>query len=103
MIKDREYVIKFHPKAQKEFNSLDGRLKIEVAKKIYKLKKKPELGKTLGRKYGINLTGCRSIRFNKGDQRIVYIIKKNIIQVQIISIGNRERESVYQKASDRLI
>ncbi len=75
------YQIKFHPKAKLEFDSLDGSLKQEVVNKINKISITPDLGKILGKKFGINLTNCRSVRFDNGNQRIVYQIDKKIIMI----------------------
>ncbi|MBT4937121.1 type II toxin-antitoxin system RelE/ParE family toxin [Candidatus Peregrinibacteria bacterium] len=97
------YTIKFHKKAVKEFNKLDGRLKISVAKKIEKLRKKPlSQGKALGKKYGIDLLGCRSLKFDDTRMRIVFSIKERIIEVHILSIGKRSDEDVYKEASKRM-
>lgn len=97
------YKIKFHKKAKKEFEKLDGRLQLSAAKKIQQLRKNPgSQGKRLGKKYGIDLLGCRSLKFDDTRMRIVFSVKEDVIEVHILSVGKRSDEEVYQEASKRM-
>jgi mRNA interferase RelE/StbE len=51
------FKIEFHPEAARDFDSLDGSVQKEVGKKIDSLAENPFLGKPLGNKLGLDLTG----------------------------------------------
>jgi len=81
--------LKFHPQVKNDIESLDGSVKSKLKKKLKKIKKSPELGKPLGNKGSLNLSGCLKIYFGKKKYRIVYeIIDEEHIMVW--SIGKRE-------------
>ena len=91
------------PEAEADFAALDGSLKKEAAKKIDALSKNPLIGKPLGNKFGINLTGFYKLYFEKKKYRIVYRLSGEQIEiVEIIGIGRRDKEKIYQMASKRL-
>jgi len=96
------YKIEFLPEAAREFESLDGSLKRLAAKQIDKLAEKPELGESLGKRFGIDLTGYRKMYFGKKAYRIVYEIQKQRLLVLIIGIGKLEREEIYREVAERL-
>ena len=89
--------------AEKDFNDLDGSLKKEASKKITALSENPLLGKPLGNKSGMNLTGFYKLYLAKKKYRIVYrIVKGNIEIVEIIGIGKRDKEEIYKLVAKRL-
>jgi mRNA interferase RelE/StbE len=96
------YSVEFLPEAGREFDALDGSLKKFAAKQIDKLAEKPELGKPLGRRLGIDLTGYRAIYFAKKGYRIVYEIRRREVVILIIGIGKRERAEIYREVATRL-
>ena len=97
------YKIEFIPDAEKDFNALDGSIKKEVAKKIDALSENPFLGKPLGKKYGVDLTGFYKLYVSKMKYRIVYrLIGKYIEVIEIIGIEKREKEKVYKLVARRL-
>jgi len=96
------YEIKFIPSAQKDFEKLDGRRKILVAKQIKKLENNPYAGQHLGHKAGINLTGYYKLYVDRKKIRIVYTVIEEEIFVKIIVIGEREDFSVYREAAKRI-
>lgn len=97
------YKVEFLPEAEKDFDSLDGSLKTEAAKKIDALSEKPFLGKPLGNKLGIDLTGFYKLYFDKKRYRIVYrIVGERLEVIEIFGIGKRDKEEIYKIAARRL-
>ena len=96
------YKIEFLPDAAREFDALDGALKKLAAKQLDKIAERPELGETLGKRMGIDLTGYRKTYFGKKGYRIVYEIQRQRLVVLIIGIGKREREEIYREIGRRL-
>ncbi len=91
------FKIEFLPEAVKDFDRLGGSVRKEVAKKIDALSENPFLGKPLGNKTGLNLTGFFKLYAAKKKIRIVYRLLKDYLEVvEIIGIGKREKEEVYQ-------
>lgn len=97
------YKIEFIPGAGKDFEDLDMSLKKEASKKIEGLAENPFLGKPLGNKLGIDLTGFYKIYFYKKKYRIVYRIAEERIEViEIVGIGKRDKEEIYKLVAKRL-
>lgn len=96
------YRVGFLPEAAREFDALDGSLRKIAAKQIDKLTERPELGKPLGKRMGIDLTGYRKIYFAKKGYRIVYEIHRKEVVILIIGIGRRERAEIYREVAKRL-
>lgn len=84
----------FLPDVKNDIASLDGSTKNRVKKIWKKIKNAPELGKPLGNKGNIDLSGCLKIYFYKKKYRVVYEILE-VDKVIIWSIGKREDEIVY--------
>lgn len=97
------YRVELHPDAVNDFDKLDGSIRKEVAKKIDALINNPFLGKPLGNKFGINLTGFYKLYISKKKYRIVYRLIGDYLEViEIIAIGKREKGEVYKMAFKRL-
>jgi mRNA interferase RelE/StbE len=97
------YKIEFLPDAEKDFDALDGSIRKEVTKKIDALADNPFLGKPLGKKYGVDLTGFYKLYVSKKKYRIVYrLIGKHIEVIEIVGIGKRDKEEVYKLVARRL-
>jgi len=96
------YEVKLLPSAQEDFEGLDGSVQKQALKQLEKLKDKPEVGKELGERAGMDLTGYHTIRFSKGKFRIVYQIHEDQGEVEVWAIGKREREEVYRTVASRL-
>jgi len=94
--------IEFLPEAAKDFEMLDGSIKRLAAKQIEKTAERPELGESLGKRMGIDLTGYRKTYFGKKNYRIVYEIQKMKLVVLIIGIGKQERAEIYKEVAKRL-
>lgn len=97
------YRIEFIPDAEKDFDSLDGSIKKEIAKKIDALAENPFLGKPLGNKFGIDLTGFYKLYITKKTYRIVYrLIEGSLEVIEVVAIGKRDKEEVYRLVAKRL-
>ena len=75
--------------SKKDFDSLDGSIKKQVLKKLILLETNPFIGKPLGNKSGIDLTGYYKLYVFKKKIRIIYKIIDRKLIISIISIGKR--------------
>ena len=97
------FKIDFHPEAARDFDSLDGSVQKEVGKKIDALAENPFLGKPLGKKLGLDLTGFYKLYAFRKKTRIVYRIGKGYLEViEIIGIGKRDKAEIYKLIVKRL-
>jgi mRNA interferase RelE/StbE len=94
--------LKFHPEVKNDINNLDGSVKPRLKSTLNKIKRSPELGKLLGNKSGIDLSGCLKIYFYRKKYRVVYEIL-NEEEVMVWSIGKREDQVVYISAYKRIL
>ncbi len=95
------YDFKFYEEAEKDLSKLNNSVKKLFAKKLSQIIKNPEIGKILGNKNNLNLSGLRKVYFDNKKYRIVYEIKENEILIHIIAIGKRDNMKVYKEASNR--
>jgi len=84
--------------SKKDFDKLDGSIKKYVLKKLILLETNPFLGKPLGNKAGIDLTGYYKLYVFKKKIRIIYKIIDQKLIITIISIGKRENLAAYYLA-----
>ncbi|MBI3814827.1 MAG: type II toxin-antitoxin system RelE/ParE family toxin [Nitrospinae bacterium] len=97
------YKVELHPDATDDLDALDGSVRKEVAKKIDSLAKNPFLGKPLGNKFGIDLTGFYKLYVARKKYRIVYRLIGDCLEViEIVAIGKREKAEVYKMAFKRI-
>ncbi|MEN4046330.1 type II toxin-antitoxin system RelE family toxin [Sulfurimonas sp. NWX367] len=95
------YKIIYHPLVEEDLKKLNNSVRIEVFKKLEKIKVSPELGPLLGNKNNLNLSGLRKVYVAKKQVRIVYEIVDDILVVKVIAIGKREGMKVYTEAQKR--
>ncbi len=97
------YRIEFLPDAEKDFDALDGSVRKEASKKIDAFSENPFLGRPLGKKYGLDLTGFYKLYVARKKYRIVYrMVGKYIEVIEIVGIGKRDKEEVYRLVAKRL-
>lgn len=97
------YKIEFLPDATKDFDKLSGSLQKQAGKKIDALSNNPFLGRPLGNKLGIDLTGFYKLYFAKKKYRVVYrLIGKYVEVIEIIGVGKRDKEEIYKLIEKRL-
>lgn len=95
--------VEFIPDAEADFSSIDGSIKKEIAKKIDALAENPYLGKPLGNKFGIDLTGFYKLYVGKKKCRVVYRLIGGYLEViEIIGIGKRDKAEIYKMIAKRL-
>jgi mRNA interferase RelE/StbE len=94
------WTVKLTDDAKADFKRLDGREKAIVAKKLMNLERDPRIGKPLGNKMGMDLTGYFKLYLEGRRLRIVYGIQQEIIKV--IAIGKRDEMKVYKLAMQRI-
>jgi len=92
--------VKLTDEARNDLRELDGSQRILVIKQLVKLERDPHVGKHLGNKMGMDLTGYYKLYADKKRVRIVYSIEGDLIEV--VAIGEREDMEVYQLASRRI-
>lgn len=100
----KRFEVVFIEEAQKGYKKLDGSIKKLVNVALVKMEERAdELGEDLTSKNGVNLIGCRKIKFRKAGIRIVYRIVGDKAEIaEIIIVGKREINEVYQEAFKRL-
>jgi mRNA interferase RelE/StbE len=97
------FQVELHPEAVRDFDALDGSIQKEVAKKIDALSENPFLGKPIGNKLGMDLTGFFKLYAAGKKYRIIYrLLKDRLEVVEIIGIGKREKEKIYKLIVRRL-
>lgn len=101
---DKKFEVVFIEEAKKEYRKLDGVVKKLVNVAIAKMQERAdELGEDLTSKHGINLIGCRKIKFRNAGIRIVYRIVGTRAEIaEILTVGKREDHEVYKIAAKRL-
>jgi mRNA interferase RelE/StbE len=93
------YKVILHPEVlEKDLKALSKTQIDLVFKQFKKIQTSPELGKFLGNKVGLDLSGFRKIYVDKKKIRIVYQIIEDTIVVEVIAVGKREDLNVYKKA-----
>lgn len=95
------YRVKTHPLIEKDLKELDHALIKQVFKKLKQLQTSPQLGKPLGNKNNMDLSGYYKVYVAKKQVRIVYSIENNELVVYVIAIGKRDDMEVYDKAAKR--
>ncbi len=97
------YKVVLTAQAAKDFRTLDGSVKEQVARQIRKLETAPLLGEHLGNRGGLDLTGYYKLYAARKAIRIVYRIVKMEVIVEVVAIGKREDFEVYREAFKRIL
>ncbi|CFQ31257.1 type II toxin-antitoxin system RelE family toxin [Yersinia bercovieri] len=92
------YPVKFREEALKEWHKLDKTIQQQFAKKLKKCSDNPhiESARLCGMK------NCYKIKLRSSGFRLVYEVIDDILIIAMVAVGKRERNEVYQLASDRL-
>jgi len=93
-----KFDVRLTDESKKDFDRLDGSIKKHVLKKLILLETNPFLGKPLGNKAGIDLTGYYKLYVFKKKIRIIYKIVDQKLIITIISIRKRENLAAYYLA-----
>ncbi len=97
------YKVVLTAQAAKDFRTLDGSVKEQVARQLRKLETAPLLGEHLGNRGGLDLTGYYKLYAARKAIRIVYRIVKMEVIVEVVAIGKREDFEVYREAFKRIL
>lgn len=106
--------IVFTDNSKQDFLMLPKNLISDCLHQLQKLEKDIKLGKRLHNKNGKDLSSCRKIYFANATYRIVYRETEDLCTIleieevptpiaEIVAIGKREGQAVYEIAADRLV
>ena len=91
------YKLKFLPSALKEWNKIGSTICEQLKKKLRERLEEPEV--PADRLHGFQ--NHYKIKLRSSGYRLVYEVEKQSISVLVITVGKRERSSVYIKAAQR--
>jgi len=112
--KKKKCTIVFTDKSKEDFTMLPKELIHDCLYQLEKLENNINLGKKLHNKNGKDLSSCRKIYFANATYRIVYREIEDLCTIleiekvptpiaEIVAIGKREGQEVYEIAADRLL
>jgi len=92
------YKLQFKKSAQKEWKKLGATLKEQFKKKLIDRLKAPHVGsdRVLGG------SDIYKIKLRQSGYRLVYQVRDEVLIVEVIAIGKRERNAAYKNAIKRL-
>ena len=86
--------------SQSDFNYLDGSQKIQILKSLTKIEKN---GMNVGQPLYGNLWDCRKLKHKKLGLRVIFRQSEMGIEIiEIVTVGKREDDEVYEIAAKRL-
>ncbi len=91
------YKLKFLPSALKEWNKIGSTIREQLKKKLRERLEQPEV--PADRLHGY--TNHYKIKLRSSGYRLVYEVEKRSISIIVITVGKRERSSVYIEAAKR--
>lgn len=95
-----KYNLKYFPEAKEEYNALNSSQRVFVDKGLDRIK---VYGMQAGAPLHGPLEGCNKLKNRKLGLRIVFKQDRDSIKIiQIVAIGKRRRNKVYQDATERL-
>ncbi len=93
-----KYRLRFEPDALKEWNSLDKSIRIQFAKKLENRLEDPLVKSS---ELSGELKGLYKIKLASLGYRLVYQIENLELTIVVISVGRRDKNSVYKTAKNR--
>lgn len=93
-----KYRLRFEPDALKEWNSLDKSIRIQFAKKLENRLEDPLVKSA---ELSGDLKGLYKIKLASLGYRLVYQIENLELTIVVISVGRRDKNSVYKTAKNR--
>jgi mRNA interferase RelE/StbE len=97
----------FIPEAIQDIDKLDGSVRNQVLKGIYKVSQNPlpknkgGYGEPLGNKQNLHLSGLFKIKFRDVGIRVVYSLQEIENKMTVIVVSVREDYKVYEEAEKR--
>ncbi len=102
---DHRFEVRLHKSAQKEYARLDNTVVQIVDKALEELGiRADEIGKPLGKKRNINLTGRKEIKLRDAGIRIVFTVTKQyvqVLQIVVVLAEDRTDDIVFRLAGER--
>ena len=95
------YNLKFHEEAKEDLKQLNKSIQNIFAKKLKQILTSPQIGKNLGNKNNLNLSGLKKVYFDNKRYRIVYEVFEDTVLIHIIAVGKRDNMKVYKQADER--
>jgi mRNA interferase RelE/StbE len=92
------YKVEFLETALKEWDKLNHKIKRDFAKKIKKILENPRIEKNKLH----SMKDCYKIKLRSVGYRLVYKVIDDKVIIQVIAVGKRNNNDVYDKADDRL-
>ena len=92
------YELEFIDKSLKEWKKLESTVKIQLKNK---LRERLELPRVQSAKIS-GMSDCYKIKLRQSGYRLVYQVKDKRLIVLVLSVGKRERNSVYKSAIKRI-
>lgn len=103
-----EWHVLYTEEAKADLKHLNGSIKSQVVKAIRKVSQNPlphqegGYGVALGNRNGIDLSGCCKIKLKKIGIRVVYELKRTEQGMEIVIVGARADNEVYEETFRRL-
>ena len=103
---ESRFEVRLHKAAAKEYEKLDHSVVQLVDKALAELEiRADEIGKPLGKKRNVNLTGCKEIKLRDAGIRIVFtVIKEQVFVLRLVIvfvIDERDDDYVFRLAGKR--
>ncbi|MCI0501478.1 MAG: type II toxin-antitoxin system RelE/ParE family toxin [Epsilonproteobacteria bacterium] len=96
------YDVVYHELVEDDLKRLGNNVLVKVLKKIQQIAANPNLGKELGNRANLNLSGYRKVYVENKKIRIVYKIIDHKLEIFVVTVGKRDDMSVYKDANDRI-
>jgi mRNA interferase RelE/StbE len=94
----KTYELEFLDAASREWTKLAPAIKSQFKKKLEERLRNPHVPSA--RLHGMR--GCYKIKLRKAGYRLVYQVEDERITIVVIAVGRRDRNLVYEAASQRL-
>ena len=91
------YLIRFKKSAQREWNNLTPFLKEMFQKKLREISANPHIPKNKLR----GMPNCYKIKVMRPPYRLVYTVEDLYLTIEVIAVGRRDKNKVYENAFDR--
>jgi len=92
------YALHFDPRAKREWDALDGRIKAQFKKVLARRLEDPHV---LSARLTADLRDCYKIKLRDAGYRLVYRVDDGKILILVIAIGRRDGEAIYRDAARR--
>lgn len=92
------YSLRFMPSALKEWQRLDNSIREQFKAVLAQRLITPRVPSAALH----NMPDCYKIKLRQVGYRLVYQVHDNIVTVEVIAVGKREKSSVYRQAMRRL-